>query len=95
MAVAMQEADRRVEPDALGRAAAIMGQERIEEGKQRVDGIERWTARAAEIVLRRLALRATQRFDAFVRMRDEPEMKPSRSTGATILAQNYTVISIT
>ena len=43
----MQEADGGVEADALGRAAAIMGQQGIEERKQRVDRIERWTAAAA------------------------------------------------
>src|SRR5258706_7383247 len=43
----MQEADGGVEADALCGAAAIMGQQRIEEGQQGVDGIERWTAAAA------------------------------------------------
>ena len=40
----MQKADCGVEADALCRAAAIMGQKRIEEGEQRVDRIERRTA---------------------------------------------------
>ena len=44
--VAVQEADRRIEADALGRAAAVVGQQRVEKGQQRVDRIERRTARA-------------------------------------------------
>ena len=42
----MQEADGGIEADPLGRAAAIMGQQGIEERKQRVDRIERWTQAA-------------------------------------------------
>ena len=44
--VAMQEADGRIEPDALRRAAAIVGQQRVEEREQRVDRVERRAARA-------------------------------------------------
>src|SRR5260370_39956319 len=43
----MQEADGGVEAGALCGAAAIMGQQRIVEGQQSVDGIERRTAAAA------------------------------------------------
>ena len=45
--VAVQEAHGRIEPDALGRAAAIMGEQRVEEGEQGVDRVERRPARAA------------------------------------------------
>ena len=43
----MQEADGRVEPDTLRRAAAIMRQNGIEEREERVDGIKRGAARTA------------------------------------------------
>ena len=42
----MQEADRRIEADALGGAAAIVGEQRIEERQQRIHRIERRAAGA-------------------------------------------------
>ena len=94
--VAMQEADGRIETDALGGAAAIVGQQRIEERKQRIDGIERRAAAApanrisgsgerdqciedSEIILRRLALGAAQRFDPFVHKATRRRIRASRS----------------
>ena len=53
--VAVQEADRRVEADGLQRRAYVVDQERIDEGQQRVDRIERRPPcagnREAEVVL--------------------------------------------
>jgi hypothetical protein len=42
----MQKADSRIEAHRLGGGAAIMRQKCIKEGKQGVDRIERWPARA-------------------------------------------------